>query len=98
MSKNNNNNNNNNIILTESGDEESFQNIIIENENTNQIIVPITKNYLPPFEYFHDILKSPKCSVAPMVDASELPFRMLCRKYGANMAWSPMLHRFLFSF
>uniref|UniRef100_UPI001CB99D47 tRNA-dihydrouridine(16/17) synthase [NAD(P)(+)]-like n=1 Tax=Erigeron canadensis TaxID=72917 RepID=UPI001CB99D47 len=37
-------------------------------------------------------IKQPKLIVAPMYDASELPFRMLCRKYGAEAAYTPMLH------
>merc|ERR1712063_221428 len=40
---------------------------------------------------------APCMGVAPMVDASELPFRMLCRKYGATMAWTPMLHSRMFA-
>ncbi|CAI9110213.1 OLC1v1010203C1 [Oldenlandia corymbosa var. corymbosa] len=39
----------------------------------------------------------PKFLVAPMVDNSELPFRMLCRKYGADGAYTPMLHSRIFS-
>nr|GEW05930.1 tRNA-dihydrouridine(16/17) synthase [NAD(P)(+)]-like [Tanacetum cinerariifolium] len=37
-------------------------------------------------------LKQPQLIVAPMYDGSELPFRMLCRKYGAQAAYTPMLH------
>ncbi|CBI21377.3 unnamed protein product, partial [Vitis vinifera] len=42
-------------------------------------------------------LGQPKLIVAPMVDNSELPFRMLCRKYGAQAAYTPMLHSRIFS-
>lgn len=37
-------------------------------------------------------LGAPKLVVAPMMDQSELPFRMLCRKYGATAAYTQMLH------
>lgn len=42
-------------------------------------------------------LGRPKLIVAPMVDCSELPFRMLCRKYGAQAAYTPMLHSRIFT-
>ncbi|GMP27916.1 hypothetical protein CsSME_00003694 [Camellia sinensis var. sinensis] len=42
-------------------------------------------------------LGQPKLIVAPMVDNSELPFRMLCRKYGAQAAYTPMLHSRIFT-
>lgn len=34
--------------------------------------------------------------VAPMVDASDLPFRLQCRSYGLNLAFTPMIHAKLF--
>ncbi|XP_027346322.1 tRNA-dihydrouridine(16/17) synthase [NAD(P)(+)]-like [Abrus precatorius] len=42
-------------------------------------------------------LGRPRFIVAPMVDNSELPFRMLCRKYGAEAAYTPMLHSRIFT-
>jgi len=51
------------------------------------------------FKDHHQIaeyLKSYPFSLAPMVDHSDLPFRMLTRKYGAGLCFTPMLHSRLF--
>ena len=49
----------------------------------------------PGWSFFR-AMGSPAYHVAPMVDQSELAFRMLCRRYGATCAYTPMLHARLF--
>lgn len=42
------------------------------------------------------IMRDKALVVAPMVDQSDLPFRLLCRKYGSNLCFTPMIHARLF--
>eukprot|EP00581_Thalassiosira_minuscula_P019469 CAMPEP_0183718586 /NCGR_PEP_ID=MMETSP0737-20130205/11812_1 /TAXON_ID=385413 /ORGANISM="Thalassiosira miniscula, Strain CCMP1093" /LENGTH=394 /DNA_ID=CAMNT_0025948175 /DNA_START=37 /DNA_END=1218 /DNA_ORIENTATION=+ len=40
----------------------------------------------------YPILRGKALAVAPMVEQSDLPFRLLCREYGANLCYTPMIN------
>jgi tRNA-dihydrouridine synthase 1 len=61
---------------------------LIQKHSDDERLVP----YYKTLHAKYPILKDKALVVAPMVDQSDLPFRILCRNYNANLCFTPMVH------
>lgn len=65
-------------------------------QNVNDVLDEIKAKKILGRQLFESI-GSPTKIVAPMVDQSELAWRILSRRYGATLAYTPMFHAKLFA-
>ncbi|KAH6579938.1 hypothetical protein BASA61_009924 [Batrachochytrium salamandrivorans] len=65
--------------------------------NNSMTVVKTVLKKPSGFDYYRTVLQSPRYIVAPMVQQSEYAWRILSKRYGAQLCYTPMFHARLFA-
>lgn len=64
------------------------------NDNADAAAIPVDRDWIKKLimEHSENPNDGKALVVAPMVDQSDFPYRLLCRRYGCNVTFTPMIH------
>ena len=83
---------------TINADDDAPASTTVEEQNTRIMALSQAARLTRPiakaagYDFYHKVLGSPKYVMAPMVDQSELPWRMLAKNYGTHLSYTPMFN------